>query len=123
MAEDEFRAAHRIFEERVIGGRDWSAVEEIYSADARILPPGAPMVQGREGIAAFWRQAVEEMGLTGGRLHTLQLERQGDSAWEIGRAELTLRDAPGPVEVKYVVLWRRENGAWRCHADIWNTSA
>ena len=27
------------------------------------------------------------------------------------------------MSVKYVVVWKRENGAWKWHVDIWNPSA
>jgi hypothetical protein len=23
---------------------------------------------------------------------------------------------------KYIVIWKRENGAWKWHRDIWNSS-
>ncbi|MBX6742617.1 MAG: hypothetical protein IRY87_11310 [Acetobacteraceae bacterium] len=42
---------------------------------------------------------------------------------EVGRAELTLTGAEAPVEVKYVVLWKREDGVWKWDVDIWNTNA
>ncbi|HYZ33922.1 MAG TPA: DUF4440 domain-containing protein [Crenalkalicoccus sp.] len=123
MSGSAFAATNRLFEEAVIGRGDWAALERVYTADARILPPGAPMIEGRAAVTEFWRQAVAAMGLTGVGLHTVELRPEGDAAWEIGRAELTLRDAPAPVEVKYVVIWRREAAGWRWQVDIWNTSA
>jgi uncharacterized protein (TIGR02246 family) len=118
------RETSRTFEEQVIAGRDWAALAQVYTPDARILPPGAPMVEGLAGITEFWRQAVGAMGITGGQLHTADLQVAGpDSAWEVGRADLMLAGAIGPVEVKYVVLWRRQDGAWKWHVHIWNTSA
>jgi ketosteroid isomerase-like protein len=46
---------HELFNVEVIGKRNFEALDQIYTADARILPPGAPMISGREAIREFWR--------------------------------------------------------------------
>jgi ketosteroid isomerase-like protein len=50
------------------------------------------------------------------------VEAHGDMAYEVGK--LTLKGEDGTVldSGKYVVIWKRENGQWRLHRDIWNTS-
>ena len=123
MANEEFRATNRVFEEEVVGRGDFSALERVYTRDARILPPGAPMVSGRAAIADFWRGAAAALGVEGIRLQTLSLDVLGDRAQEIGRAELTVAGGQGPVALKYVVLWKREDGAWRWDVDIWNADS
>ena len=123
MANEEFRATNRVFEEEVVGRGDFSALERVYTRDARILPPGAPMVAGRAAIADFWRGAAVALGVEGIRLQTLSLDVLGDRAQEIGRAELTVAGGQGPVALKYVVLWKREDGAWRWDVDIWNADS
>ena len=60
------------------------------------------------------------------RLQTLDLELTGDTACEVGEAELRLEppsSAPTTVAVKYVVVWKREGGRWQLHRDIWNAKA
>jgi hypothetical protein len=42
-----------LFINEVFGNRNLTALDEIYTSDARILPPGAPMVSGREAIKRF----------------------------------------------------------------------
>ena len=42
-----------LFVNEVFGNRNLTALDEIYTSDARILPPGAPMVSGREAIKKF----------------------------------------------------------------------
>lgn len=39
-------------------GRNFAKLEDIYTADARILPPGADLVQGRKNITDFSHTAV-----------------------------------------------------------------
>jgi ketosteroid isomerase-like protein len=94
--------------------------ELVYTEDARILPPGGEMVSGRAAVIEFWRAAVEA-GLRRAVLTTVDALPAGDAIVEIGRADLTMGEAH--VQVKYVVYWRQEDGAWKWHVDIWNTNA
>ena len=59
------------------------------------------------------------LGLTGVTLKTLDLEVTGDTAYEVGEADLKL--SSGQAKVKYVVVWLKGgDGQWRLHRDIWN---
>jgi ketosteroid isomerase-like protein len=51
----------------------------------------------------------------------VEVEYIADTAIEIGRATLTTKSAV--VEVKYVVVWKQEDGTWKWHVDIWNPVA
>ena len=109
---------HR-FEEVFNRGDAAGAAREVYTRDARILPPGAAMVQGRDSIAEFWAAAVQQMGIRRVELSTIDLQPLGEQAIEIGRARLTV--SSGDVaSAKYVVVWKQEDGRWRWDVDIWN---
>lgn len=118
----EMNATNRIFENEVIGKGDFNALDQVYTEQARILPPGAEMISGREQIREFWKAAVAGLGLTSVQLRTVEAEFSGDTAVEIGRATLGT-SASTAVEVKYVVVWKRENETWKWHVDIWNPVA
>ena len=45
---------HRRFEDAFNSGDAAGAARQLYTRDARILPPGAAMVDGRDGIAEYW---------------------------------------------------------------------
>jgi len=91
----------------------------VYTDDARVLPPDAPMVNGRAAIQEFWQGAVAALGLKAVSLATKELHIHGDAAHEIGEAGLQLPTAT--VTAKYVVCWRRgADGQWRWDIDIWN---
>ncbi|HET9984356.1 MAG TPA: DUF4440 domain-containing protein [Longimicrobiales bacterium] len=113
-------AANRGFETAFNAGDPAGAARGIYSREARVLPPGAPMVRGRDAIEQFWAAAAAQMGIRAVKLTTLELEPLGDGAFEIGRAALTLAGG-AEVEVKYAVVWKQEDGGWKWHVDIWNT--
>lgn len=100
---------------------DAAAVSRCYTTDGQLLPPQGEPVAGRAGIEAFWR-AVIGMGIADAVLESVEISAHGDCAHEVGRYSLA---AAGGREVdhgKYVVIWRVEDGEWKLHRDIWNTS-
>lgn len=107
------------FNTEVVGKQNIDGLDEVYTVDARILPPGAKMTHGRDKIKIFWQQAIAALGLKGAKLTTLVAESLGDRVFEIGQAELTLSEGH-VVTVKYVVQWKSENGKWKWHVDMWN---
>jgi ketosteroid isomerase-like protein len=116
---NEMEKTNRTFETEVVGKGDFNALKNVYTKNARILPPGAEMITGREQIQTFWQQAAVAMGVKSVQLRTVDAEVFGDTAIEIGRAELGTTHPTSPTAVKYVVIWKREDGAWKWHVDIW----
>jgi ketosteroid isomerase-like protein len=115
------RHTNEIFAREVVAQKNFDRLDRIYTADARILPPGAPMMSGLDQIKAFWGQAIAALGVTGGTLATVEAEMAGDGIVEIGKAELIT--GSGAVPVKYVVYWKQEGGDWKWHIDIWNPNS
>jgi uncharacterized protein (TIGR02246 family) len=117
MSRSEIAAVNRRFEEAARKG-DLDALASLYTPDAIALPPDSAMVKGREGIKKMWGSIAEQIGLKDVRLDTLDLELNGDTAYEVGEALLTV--ASGKATVKFVVVWKRVDGRWLLHRDIWN---
>jgi len=114
---------NRTFEEAVSSG-DMSALDAVYTANARILPPGAEMVSGRENIKQFWQAAITGLNVGSVKLETVEFNLAGDTGYEIGLATLNFATAGVPPMIaKYVVVWKQEDGAWKWHVDIWNPNA
>lgn len=115
----QIESANRRFEAAFAKG-DAAGVAACYTADAQILPPGAEMSSGAEAIAAYWAQGMQP-GTTF-KLNTIEVEQHGETAIEVGHAEIV--GAGGKVldSAKYVVIWKRVGGAWKLHRDIWNSS-
>ena len=59
----EMQKVNALFGETVVKGRDFAALDKIYTVDARILPPGADLILGRENIKGFWQAAVAGMNV------------------------------------------------------------
>jgi ketosteroid isomerase-like protein len=110
---------NRRFETAFAQGDPARAAMEVYTRDARVMPPGATTVHGRDAAAQFWKAAAAQMGIEAVALETVDLQLLGDGAYEIGRGTLTLTGGQQAV-AKYVVVWRQEEGRWRWHVDIWN---
>ena len=115
-ARDDMRKINDAFEQIAVSG-NFEALDGVYTANARVFPPGAAMVSGRENIKQFWKNATAALGITSVKLTTLETETAGDHIIEIGRAELK---GNSDAEVKYVVVWKREDGGWKYDIDIWN---
>jgi ketosteroid isomerase-like protein len=115
-----------LFNAEVFGKRNFAALDQIYTSDARILPPGSPMVSGRQAIRNFWSDLVQSVNAKSAVLASVDVMPTGDGLLEIGRATLTVEPQGQPsaqMEVKYVVFWKREDGRWKWHVDIWNQNA
>ena len=105
----------------VVGQGNLDEIDRVYTADAQILPPGAPLMKGREAIKGFWQAGIIALGISAAKLTTLDIEITGDTAVEIGEAELNLGEN-GIANAKYVVHWKQEGGRWLWDKDIWNMS-
>ena len=115
-------ANNRKFEQAFQRG-DAAGRAPLYSGNARILPPGSEMMQGRAAIQSFW-QAVMDSGVKEAELETLDVEEGGEHlAREIGRYVLTIQQGSEVVKSpgKYVVVWKQEDGDWKLDVDIWNS--
>src|SRR5688500_15127703 len=97
-------ATNRRFEAAIAAGGSTSPMGELYARDARILPPGAPLMQGRENIGRFWQGAVQQLGIQRAELQTLSLDIHGEAAHEVGYGTLSLAGGQ-QVVAKYVVVW------------------
>ncbi len=96
---------------------DAAGIAKVYTDDAHLLPPGAPMVSGRDGIQKFWESSLKS-GAKNLSLTTGTVDQMGDVAREI--AQFSMDGKNGKVEGKYVAIWKPQYGAWKLDTDIWN---
>jgi ketosteroid isomerase-like protein len=115
-----------LFNTEVFQNRNFDAIDQIYTADASILPPGAPLVSGRPAIKSFWSSLIAAANAKSAVLSSIDVMPAGDGIVEIGSAKLTIEpegQGPTEVELKYVVYWRQEDARWKWHVDIWNQNS
>ena len=102
---------------------DAATIASHYSETAKMLPPDATEIAGREAIQELWQGWLDD-GLKDLTLEAIEVEASGDLAYEIGSFSLqapaennTMMTATG----NYVVVWKRgADGNWRLHVDTWN---
>ena len=111
---------NRILTSTFAGG-DASAMAAMYTENGQLLPSNSEFITGREQIASFWQQ-VMDMGITTLELQTLEVEGFGETASEVGRYKLGGDAGEILDQGKYVVVWKKEDGQWKLHRDIWNTN-
>ena len=92
-----------------------------YTKGAMLLPPNSGMVEGAGAVQGFW-QAVITMGIQDVKLESQEVEAHGETAFEVGKYTLYVAGGVEADQGKYVVVWKKEDGAWKLHRDIWNTS-
>ena len=116
----EIEAANKVLE-AVVSRSDGPGMAALYTDNAQLLPGQSDFVTGTKAISQFW-QAAFDSGLKGVSLVTVEVEKHGDTANEIGTIEL--RDADGKVldNGKYIVIWKKEGNSWKLHRDMWNSS-
>jgi uncharacterized protein (TIGR02246 family) len=100
--------------------RDAAAMGLLYAEDGQVLPPGAPLLEGREAIVTMW-QSVLALPIASVQLQTIEVGVGEDSAWETGRYTMTTNDGK-PETGKYVVIWKHGEAGWKIYRDIWNSN-
>ena len=97
----------------------------VYTKDATILPPNAPMMHGIDSITAYW-QAALDMGVKEAQLETVDVTPMGDGvACEVGTYVLKIQPEGSPIitdKGKYMMIWKLEDGVWKWDTDAWNSS-
>ena len=115
---DAVEAGNRAFVAAFLKG-DATAISHLYTADAQVIPPGAPVAKGRPAIAAFWQASIDS-GIKDVKLDTADVESAGDLAYETGTVRLVAKDGTSS-SARYVVVWKRVDGKWLLHRDVWNS--
>ena len=103
--------------------RDATALATVYTADARLMPPGAPPVQGRAAIQTWW-QTLFESQVCALYLETLDIEAHSATlSYEVGVYTGGREGTPMAQSGKYVVIWRYDGTLWHMDTVIWNSDA
>lgn len=105
----------------ILASGDVDRTGNLYTRDGQLLPPGNDFVSGRDAVADFW-QGVINSGIETIDIEPLEVEVYQDTAMRVGLATLAGSDGEMIDEIKFIELWKEENGQWRIHRDIWNSN-
>jgi ketosteroid isomerase-like protein len=73
-------------------------------------------------VRAGFDVLAAETGERAVELETAEVGGKGDVVYEVGTYTLFGDQGQAVDNGKYVVVWKRERGAWKLHRDIWNSS-
>jgi uncharacterized protein (TIGR02246 family) len=120
---DDIQAAQDRLAAAVAAG-DPDAAAALYTDDAVLVPQGAPVCPGRAAIAGFFAAAIDS-GIVDARFITDDVDGDELHATELGRYQLYAAPPSGErilaTEGRYLIAWRKVDGAWRMHRDMFNT--
>ncbi len=102
--------------------RDVATLGQLYAADAQAYPPGTAPLVGRTAIQDMWKGVL---GMSGGRiqLRTVEVDGNGETAWEAGRYTLIGSNGSTVDDGKYIVLWKHEQDGWKLYRDMWSSDS
>ena len=93
--------------------------------DSLLLAPGAPPVQGAKAVADMWKTwgALPNVAIDFGAT-LVEVAASGELAYDYGTYTFAFDSEEGPFsEVgKYIVVWKKIDGAWKIAADIFNNN-
>ena len=99
---------------------DAAALAKLYATDGEILPPGRPILKGREAIEKEFAGLVK--GFKKITFTTYEVYPMGNLALEVSGWKLEDASGKGP-EGKALVLWKKNGKTWELYRDIWNGNA
>ena len=114
----EIEAANVNFEEAFNTG-DIPALVALYTEDSTIIPRDMETVTGTEAQTLLWT-GLKDSGIAGVELVTDEVTGEGNMAAERGHINLLDADGNEIATARYVVVWKKVNGVWKLHLDIWN---
>lgn len=93
----------------------------LYTENGQVLPPNGDFVFGKEAIQTFWK-ALMDMGIKEVKLDIIEVEGHDNTAIEMSTFGLYGDEGKIMDKGKYIVIWKKENGQWKLHRDIFNSS-
>ncbi|HTI14185.1 MAG TPA: nuclear transport factor 2 family protein [Dictyobacter sp.] len=103
--------------------RNAAKIAAFHTMNVRVLPPGSPMLQGREAVQGFYQYLLDN-GVKDMRFETIDAEFLSENTiQEINHSFTTIQGPDGATQVikgTAVVLWQLEDGEFKLNVDIWN---
>jgi len=124
-AEPRVRELEREWADAINAG-DVERVVALFDVGARILPPAAPPVVGREAIRGFTEALLQRPELVlETEVESVHAAAANDLAYSQGSYRLSWQAATGErVQTRgsYAVVWGKREGEWRILLDSFNSS-
>ncbi|HQR94782.1 MAG TPA: DUF4440 domain-containing protein, partial [Sediminibacterium sp.] len=100
---------------------DSAAFVAHYTTDGCVMPENTPKLCGAGPITAFFNGGMK-MGMKDIKLTTEEVMGGPEVVVETGSYEILGDNSVSFDKGKFIVSWKKENGKWKMHRDIWNTN-
>ncbi len=117
-AKTEIEAANKDFME-FVAEMDSVGLANLYTQDAKFMMTGAPSFTGTQEIQTAFSNILKS-GVTNVDLSTIEVWGMEDLVVEEGEYTIFVEDSEED-NGKYLVLWKKVNGNWKLHRDIFNS--
>lgn len=121
VEEQTLRTAMKEFSKAYIAG-DYETIADAYTADGKIFPNNASIIEGREAIKKRW-MLPEGASILDHELQPEEINILGDYAFDYGYYKGITKTKEGKevdFKGKYVVVWKKIDADWKMYLDIWN---
>jgi ketosteroid isomerase-like protein len=105
--------------EQAFNAGDVEGLVDLYTEDARVMPPNAESGTGHAAVETIFGGMIEA-GLTG-TLETIETVASGDLGHHVGAYTVLSPEGEEIDRGKFVETWQRVAGEWKMTADIWNS--
>jgi uncharacterized protein (TIGR02246 family) len=106
---------------------DADAYAALFDEVGDIVRGSGAIVHGRTAVHDYQKKVFSQVSMTKGTITTTDLVVDGDTAYEIGKYEFSLKPASGSAEVvtgRYLTIWGRQaDGSWKIKMDSGLTSS
>ncbi|XP_078694198.1 uncharacterized protein LOC144923496 [Branchiostoma floridae x Branchiostoma belcheri] len=101
---------------------DMKGLAKLYTENCKVMAPGSDTEFGRDGVekafSGTWAGGVRDVGSK-----TEEVGPMGsDVIYERGTSTIKTEDGTVADEGKYVLIWKKVDGEWFIHIDIFNSS-
>jgi len=102
--------------------RDVAALGALYAVDAQAFPPGTAPVAGRAAIQDMWKGLLA-MPVGRIQLRTIEVDGNGETAWEEGRYTLVGSNGSTMDDGKYIVVWKHDADGLKLYRNMWSSNS
>lgn len=103
---------------------DAQALADLFTEDARLLPPGGDEVRGRAAIRAAAQSMFSALTVSDFKIEAQELQIYDSVAYELATYTETLTPRVGPaspVRGRYLIVWRRDpDRQWRVDRNMFH---
>lgn len=102
---------------------DLTAISNLYTDDAKLLPPNEAPVSGRAAILAYFEKTLRPVMPASIKFTRYEIYGGPDAAASVAHMEMS--DAKGRVieRGKQTVVLVKQGGHWKIHRDMWSDDA